>query len=155
MVDSIKKADVGKFGFVDDVHVERKPVGDSNWQLFLFRLRRPRCFAASVEAPYPVDDLARFGNQYVCVNCKPGYVQRMREGAQPVGAFMPGVQYGGFWIRGLALLNDGLIVSVVTVPLFLLIGFSSGGFRNFEPANPPLALFGAGIPDHAIGDICL
>lgn len=91
-----------------------------------------------------MEDLVRFGNNYVCINCKPGYVQRMREGVQPFGTTLAGAQFAGFWIRGLALFIDGLIVGVVTVPIFLLIGLSTGGLRTMDPQNPPLGLFGVG-----------
>ncbi len=97
----------------------------------------PKMYCGECGGSYPVQDLARFGNHFVCVNCKPGYVQRMREGVQPVGASLAGVKYGGFWIRGLALFIDGLIAGCVTVPIFMVIGFSLGGFRSFDPENPP------------------
>jgi uncharacterized RDD family membrane protein YckC len=84
---------------------------------------------------YPVQDLARFGNHFVCLNCKPAYVQRMREGVQPVGATMAGAHYGGFWIRFLAIVIDGLILSVVTVPLAVILVMGSGGIK-FDPQNP-------------------
>jgi len=101
-------------------------------------------FCGECGGAYPVQDLARFGNNLVCINCKPGFVQRMREGVQPLGSTLSGVKYGGFWIRALALFIDGLIVSVVTIPVFLLILLGSGGLRNFDPQNPPIALFGLG-----------
>jgi uncharacterized RDD family membrane protein YckC len=39
----------------------------------------------------------------------------------------------------LALFIDGLITGVVTVPIFLVIGFSFGGFRSFDAENPSTA----------------
>jgi uncharacterized RDD family membrane protein YckC len=60
----------------------------------------------------------------------------MREGA-PVGASMAAVQYGGFWIRFLAVFIDGLIIGAVAIPLFLIVGFSAGLFRPFNIDNPP------------------
>ena len=101
----------------------------------------PKMFCGECGGSYPVQDLVKFGNNFICVNCKPGYVQRMREGLQPLGSSLSGVQYGGFWIRALALFIDGLITSAVTVPIFMVIGFSLGGFRNPDPQNPPIAIF--------------
>jgi len=97
----------------------------------------PKMFCGECGGSYPVQDLARFGNHFVCVNCKPGYVQRMREGVQPVGATMSGVHYGGFWIRTLALMIDGLILGVVTVPVAMILVFGSGGF-HIDPQNPDI-----------------
>jgi uncharacterized RDD family membrane protein YckC len=100
----------------------------------------PRMFCGECGGSYPAQDLARFGNMYVCANCKPGYVQRMREGAQTGGLALSTVRYGGFWIRGLALLLDGLIFGAICIPLYLVLGFSGGVFRMFTPgAQPPLA----------------
>lgn len=86
---------------------------------------------------FAVEDLARFGNSYVCSNCKPGYVQRMREGAQHMGSSMAAVRYGGFWMRTLALILDSLIVGVVIAPISLLIMFAAGGLNFSNPDNPP------------------
>ena len=100
----------------------------------------PRMYCGECGGSYPVEDLARFGDAYVCANCKPGYVQRMREGVQPAGMAMSGVRYGGFWMRGLALLLDGLIFGAICIPLYLIVGFGGGVFRVFTPGEaPPLA----------------
>ncbi len=98
----------------------------------------PRMYCGECGGSYPVQDLARFGNHFVCVNCKPAYVQRMREGVQPVGATMAAVHYGGFWIRALALMIDGLILGVVTVPVAVIMVMGSGGIKVDTP-NPDIA----------------
>lgn len=97
----------------------------------------PRMFCGECGGSFAVEDLARFGASYVCANCKPAYVQRMREGAAPIGATMQGAHYGGFWIRALAIFIDGLIMGVVIAPLFLIVGFSTGLFHAIDPENPP------------------
>jgi uncharacterized RDD family membrane protein YckC len=94
-------------------------------------------FCGECGGSFAVQDLARFGNSYVCPNCKPAYVQRMREGGQPFGATMTGVRYGGFWIRVLAVFIDGLIMGVVITPLFLIVGFGAGMFHAVDAENPP------------------
>ncbi len=99
----------------------------------------PRMFCGECGGSYPIPDLARFGNHFVCVNCKPAYVQRLREGVQPAGVAMAGThRYGGFWIRFLALFIDGLIMSVVTVPVAILVVFAMGGL-HMDPQNPDIA----------------
>jgi uncharacterized RDD family membrane protein YckC len=51
---------------------------------------------------FPKDDLMRFENERVCADCKPLYVQRLKEGVQPSTQ----LAYAGFWIRALASLID-------------------------------------------------
>lgn len=77
--------------------------------------------------PYPVDDLARFGDQLICLSCKDLYAQRLREGV-PATLQM---EYAGFWIRVLASLIDGVILFIVqmAIQMFvlpLLVGRESG-----------------------------
>ncbi len=61
--------------------------------------------------PYAPEDLARFGERAVCIQCKDAFVQKIREGVAPQGARI----YAGFWIRFLAHFIDGIILAVVTV----------------------------------------
>lgn len=62
------------------------------------------------------DQMIRFGDLWVCAGCKPAFFQRMKEGGEVAGAF----RYGGFWIRALAKLIDGLILLVVTLGLVVV-----------------------------------
>ncbi|MGH9656518.1 MAG: RDD family protein, partial [Bryobacteraceae bacterium] len=80
------------------------------------------------------EDLARFGTQAVCADCKPRFVQRLREGVSAVSA----VQYGGFWRRGAALFIDGIIMMIVYFPLNIAIGMFAVHSQSAE-----LALLGA------------
>jgi uncharacterized RDD family membrane protein YckC len=59
------------------------------------------------EAP---SDLARFGNALICPNCKDTYAQKLREGVPATQATV----YGGFWIRLVAVLIDGVILGIVS-----------------------------------------
>ena len=67
---------------------------------------------------YAAADVVRFGGSVVCAECKPRFLQRMREGAPTSAA----VQYGGFWRRTAALLIDGLIITAIYIPLIMLTG---------------------------------
>jgi uncharacterized RDD family membrane protein YckC len=58
-------------------------------------------------------ELAKFGNILVCGACKPAYAQRLREGVAPLGAF----HYGGFWIRFVAAIIDGIILGFASAAL--------------------------------------
>lgn len=66
-------------------------------------------FCSQCGRPYPTEELARFGEQLICISCKDVFTQRWREGAEAVGS----AEYAGFWIRFAALLIDGIILFIV------------------------------------------
>jgi uncharacterized RDD family membrane protein YckC len=75
---------------------------------------------------FSMNDVVYLGNGYVCAACKPAYMQRMREGG--AGATGPRA-FGGFWIRFVALLIDGLIIGIagalISFPIQMAVGFMS------------------------------
>lgn len=77
-------------------------------------------FCSECGRPVSADELARFGDRMICVNCKNAYAQKLREGAPSAGA----VRYGGFWWRFLAVMIDGLILAI---PLGILQGVLFAG----------------------------
>jgi len=81
-------------------------------------------YCAECGRPSTADELARFGDLLICSDCKDRYAQKLREGAAPVGA----VRYGGFWLRFVATMLDGIILIVVDT----IIGFALRG--SFIPA---------------------
>jgi uncharacterized RDD family membrane protein YckC len=94
--------------------------------------------------PSTLDQLARFGDTLVCPNCKNSYVQKLREGVAP---YQPAFQYGGFWVRFVAALIDGIILGVASSAVqLLLLGSAYRPFANMREPMPPdqaLAAFGA------------
>lgn len=99
-------------------------------------------FCSECGRSFPAEDLARFGANAVCAECKPRFVQRMQEGA-PVHA---AVVYGGFWRRFAAVFLDGIIMAIVTFPVNLAVGFmSSSGANNRSPTDPSAALGMVGV----------
>jgi uncharacterized RDD family membrane protein YckC len=66
--------------------------------------------------PYPERDLLIFGDRGICVDCKPAFFQRIREGGAAIGD----LNYAGFWIRFLAQFIDGLILGSVMLVLSIL-----------------------------------
>jgi uncharacterized RDD family membrane protein YckC len=76
-----------------------------------------RQFCSECGRPYAPEDLVRFGSVVVCAECKPNYVQQMREG----GAAASSVRYGGFWRRFVAILVDGILLWIVLLPLRLVL----------------------------------
>ena len=55
-----------------------------------------------------LDDLAHFGDRFVCAFCKDSFAQKLREGVAPEAAVM----LAGFWIRVGAYLIDLIILGV-------------------------------------------
>ena len=91
--------------------------------------------------PTPPDDLARFGDRLVCPYCKNTFVQKLREGVAPAHAAF---QYGGFWMRFVASLIDGIILAVVgTVVNFVAVGSMMPGMGNIRPDSTPEEAFAA------------
>src|ERR1039458_1163420 len=90
-------------------------------------------FCAECGRPTLPDELASFGGHMVCPECKNTYVQKLREGVAPgARAF----RFGGFWIRFVASLLDGIILAVVAgiFSAFLFPAFLSRGMvRNPNP----------------------
>ncbi|HEV3199253.1 MAG TPA: RDD family protein [Bryobacteraceae bacterium] len=89
--------------------------------------------------PQSADDLAHFGVVLICPDCKKAYVQRLREGVAPTAT----ASYGGFWIRFVAWLIDGIILMVVgSIVQFALLG-SLIQFRQPQRGASPDVVFGA------------
>ncbi|PIE35598.1 hypothetical protein CSA56_03710 [candidate division KSB3 bacterium] len=60
--------------------------------------------------PFNQDEMIRFQNTWVCANCKPIFVQKLKEGAN----LADDMQYAGFGIRFAAKLIDGLIQVMIS-----------------------------------------
>jgi len=72
------------------------------------------------------DDMIRYQDVWVCANCKPLFVQKLKEGADVTGAMV----FAGFWERFAAKFLDGLIQGVVNTALGAVINvalFTLGG----------------------------
>ncbi|HWZ32492.1 MAG TPA: RDD family protein [Bryobacteraceae bacterium] len=94
-------------------------------------------FCSECGRPFATDQLLNLGTASVCAQCKPIYLQRVREGGQAIGLR----RYAGFWIRFVAAVIDGIILSVVgfviTIPLRAM--------AIFRIVNDPAAALGAGL----------
>ena len=122
--------------------------GMNEWQAYGSVMTVPPPVGGSIETKYcnscgnqfPVSDLAMFGESAVCMTCKPGYVQRLRQGMTSTAP--PLFNYAGFWVRVVAQLIDGVILSAVRYAITIPLGLE--GF--FRPLRPGImaAYFGAG-----------
>jgi uncharacterized RDD family membrane protein YckC len=74
-------------------------------------------FCTECGRPFSPNDLVRFGDRWICGNCKETFAQKLREGVAPRGTMV----YAGFWIRVGAMLIDQLILCAV-VALLAFIG---------------------------------
>jgi len=82
-------------------------------------------FCSECGRPYPAHEMVTIGTATVCAQCKPLYMQRAREGGQPVGVR----RYAGFWIRVVAQIIDAIILTILSMiiglPLRMLLGVSA------------------------------
>jgi uncharacterized RDD family membrane protein YckC len=69
----------------------------------------------------PEDQLITYEDKTICASCKPLFVQQLKEGVDISGM----LTYGGFWIRFLAKIIDGVILSIIQwaimIPMSILI----------------------------------
>jgi uncharacterized RDD family membrane protein YckC len=79
-------------------------------------------FCSECGRPHPVHEMVTIGTATVCAQCKPLYMQRAREGGQPIGVR----RYAGFWIRFVARIIDGIILGVVALIINLPIQMAFG-----------------------------
>ena len=115
-------------------------------------------YCVSCGGHFPLNDLAIFGESAVCANCKPAWIQKVRQGmtTAPPSAF----HYAGFWIRVVATFIDSIILLVAqSILLYLVTGNTMVGlmlaiFRAAaDPSLPRPSTGGAGLQllDLAVG----
>jgi uncharacterized RDD family membrane protein YckC len=101
-------------------------------------------FCSECGTPHPATEMVAIGSANICANCKPLYLQRMREGGEGIGVR----HYAGFWIRFVAVVIDSIIVGVVslilTFPLKLVMGYSAVNMSD-PTAALPMILGAAGL----------
>jgi uncharacterized RDD family membrane protein YckC len=94
-------------------------------------------FCSECGRPFPMSQLVPMGNASVCAQCKPIYLQRVREGGVGIGTR----RYAGFWIRFVARVIDTVILTiallVINIPLQMMIGL-----RGITDPTRVLALTG-------------
>lgn len=85
---------------------------------------------------FPENDLIRFGDDWICLDCKTVYLQKIREGV----AVSQSMDYGGFWIRFVAKFVDGLILWVLSMILNFAIlpflGLNMSTMQNGKDLSP-------------------
>ena len=80
---------------------------------------------------FKMDDMIRHEGGYVCANCKPVFMQKLKEGAKVGG----GLNYAGFWTRFAAVFLDGLILGAVNFVIGLVAGLTASQAVGAEPTG--------------------
>ena len=101
----------------------------------------PNQYCSECGQPRPAGELARFGDRLICPDCKDIYVQKLREGV----AAAPAMVYGGFWIRFVAVLIDGIILLVANGIAGFFLGLSGTAPAPVNPADIGAALSRVGL----------
>ncbi|HWN96812.1 MAG TPA: RDD family protein [Methylomirabilota bacterium] len=109
--------------------------GMANWEPLASVARPNRPPAAMTEVPlgkqvicsecrksFPIEETMAIGGATLCPACKPGYLQKLREGTASLTPPPQAMRYAGFWIRTGAYLIDYMIQQVVSLPLSLWLG---------------------------------
>jgi uncharacterized RDD family membrane protein YckC len=100
-------------------------------------------FCTQCGRQFPAADLLTYGVARVCAGCKDVFFQRLREQG-PTGALPFGMRrYGGFWMRFLARIIDGLILTVIFTPLsFVFFAFAGRSAIPRPGATPDMSQLG-------------
>lgn len=72
------------------------------------------------EKEFGADQLIQFEGVSVCADCKPNFIQQLKENAEITSASI--IRYAGFWRRFGAVFIDGIIMYVANLPIGLLFG---------------------------------
>ena len=99
-------------------------------------------FCTECGKPAAEDDLFEFQGRRVCLECKPAFAQRLRQGGT-LQASSVSAEYGGFWIRFAARVIDSLILGVVTLAvngLLIFVFRAPGRIETVSPAVTALLL---------------
>jgi uncharacterized RDD family membrane protein YckC len=65
---------------------------------------------------FSINDMIRHGSAYICVSCKPRFMQKLAEGAD----IHVGLRYAGFWLRFVAQFLDSLLLGIVNFGIQLV-----------------------------------
>lgn len=83
---------------------------------------------AECAKPFSQDEMIRFQESWVCADCKPIFVQKIKEGVSVAGT----LEYAGFWIRFAAIAIDGFIMWMLNMLVFIPMGM----LMPTSPENP-------------------
>jgi hypothetical protein len=82
---------------------------------------------------YLREDMIKYGDNWVCAQCKPVFIQKIKEGVN-----VKQMDYAGFWIRFGANIIDSIITGVVNI--LISIGFGVLAAVASSSSNPSNAI---------------
>ncbi len=68
---------------------------------------------------FHVNEMIVFEGSRVCAECKPGFIQRIKENSEIPQ--MVSFRYAGFWIRFVAVFIDGIFMNIIVIPFRILM----------------------------------
>ena len=83
--------------------------------------------------PVSLGEFLQFDHQFICPQCKALYLQQLREG---VSTEPEALRYAGFWIRGGALIIDGLLLWCMEALVWVAAGDTWSEAFGFDKPNP-------------------
>jgi uncharacterized RDD family membrane protein YckC len=108
--------------------VRRKTQGDSQAVQAAAPVKQSSC--SECGQTFAENDMIRFAEAWVCANCKPLFVQKIKEGVTLAGE----MEYAGFWIRVGAWFIDYIIMAIASAIIYVPLMFM--GVSSFdEPAG--------------------
>lgn len=110
----------------------------------------PSAYCGSCGRTFPPEDLMQYGDSRICAECKPAFLQRLRQGVPLPTAR----RYAGFWIRFVAILIDGLILGAVSIITRLLF-VAPVVIRPLSGGNPFDGLFAAMFGVSSLVNLCV
>ncbi len=100
-------------------------------------LSEDQAFCAETGKIFDKSEMVQIGDAWVSAAAKPAFLQRLSEGL----AISNQVRYAGFWIRFVAKMIDGLILTVVLVVPFIAIMAAMGGFAETGETSEAALIF--------------
>jgi len=76
----------------------------------------PKLKCSQCGLDFPASEIITYEDHYVCGGCKASFVQKLREGVS-----LSTRHFAGFWIRGGAVMIDGILLWVVNLGVTLVI----------------------------------
>jgi len=106
------------------VYVRRKINGGAQTVQPAAQMRQFLC--SECGRAFAEDDMIRFADSWVCADCKPLFVQKLKEGVTLAGEMV----YAGFWIRFGAWFIDYIILAIASAVIYIPLTIT--GVSSFE-----------------------
>ncbi len=78
------------------------------------QINQPRAFCCECHRSFSQENMIKYGELWICGDCKPVFVQKLKEGVRTHN-----MNYAGFWIRLAAYIIDIIILFAVNMIFFI------------------------------------